>query len=78
MASADDANCSGCNICVCSLFVTAITPTNVFELRPDNLVLLRLALPADHSLKPELARQYETDREGYNKAAREHTKQHAM
>jgi hypothetical protein len=36
------------------------------------------SLPADHSLKPELARLYETDREGFNKAAREHTKQHAM
>jgi hypothetical protein len=36
------------------------------------------AVAADHSLQPELAQQYETDRAAFNKAAREHTKRHAM
>jgi ubiquitin-protein ligase len=36
------------------------------------------ALHADHSLQPEIAKQYDTDREAFNQAAREHTKQHAM
>jgi ubiquitin-protein ligase len=32
----------------------------------------------DHSLQPELAKLYDTDRAAFNKAAREHTKRHAM
>jgi hypothetical protein len=36
------------------------------------------AATADHSLQPELAQLYDTDRAAFNKAAREHTKRHAM
>lgn len=42
-------------------------------------IVVLLSEPAtDHSLQPEIAALYDSDREAFNKAAREHTKQHAM
>ena len=38
-----------------------------------------LSEPAtDHSLQPEIAKLYDTDRAAFNKAARDHTKRFAM
>lgn len=44
-------------------------------IRPSCCLLLLLP---DHSLQPEIAKLYDTDRAAFDKAAREHTKQHAM
>lgn len=42
-------------------------------------IMVLMSEPAtDHSLQPEIAKQYDTDRAAFNKAARSHTKQHAM
>ncbi|KAJ9512156.1 hypothetical protein QJQ45_012691 [Haematococcus lacustris] len=43
-----------------------------------SLTILLQEPNTDHSLRPDLAAQYLADREAYNTAAREHTKQHAM
>jgi len=42
-------------------------------------LLVLLAEPnTEHSLRPELAAQYDSDRAAYEAAAREHTRKHAM
>lgn len=42
-------------------------------------IMVLMSEPAtDHSLQPEMAKLYDTDRAAFDKAAREHTKQHAM
>jgi hypothetical protein len=43
-----------------------------------SLLVLMAEPNTEHSLRPELAALYDRDREAYDAAAREHTKQHAM
>lgn len=43
-----------------------------------SIVVLLQEPNTDHSLRPALAKQYLEDREAFNKAARAHTKKHAM